>query len=227
MFGDDYNDARGLICGGDYSIAYLSDAWKSYQINNKNYQNIFDRQIQNMSTNYKINSSQKMIEGLVGAGNAGLQVGAMSGNALFGAGAAALSVVGGAADMQYDYDRYVEQKRYATDIHNYKLDNIKAMPYSLAKSTVINENNKEVPILETYTCTEDEKEAVANEIRFSGMTVGVIGKPSKYIKNNWSYGTLTDLGYMEANVIRIEGLNDDSHTLNAIADELNKGVYFK
>lgn len=227
LFGDDYNDARGLICGGDYSIAYLSDAWKSYQINNKNYQNIFDRQIQNMSTNYKINSSQKMIEGLVGAGNAGLQVGAMSGNALFGAGAAALSVVGGAADMQYDYDRYVEQKRYATDIHNYKLDNIKAMPYSLAKSTVINENNKEVPILETYTCTEDEKEAVANEIRFSGMTVGVIGKPSKYIKNNWSYGTLTDLGYMEANVIRIEGLNDDSHTLNAIADELNKGVYFK
>lgn len=227
LFGDDYNDARGLICGGDYSIAYLSDAWKSYQINNKNYQNIFDRQIQNMSTNYKINSSQKMIEGLVGAGNAGLQVGAMTGNALIGAGASALSVVGGAADMQYDYDRYVEQKRYATDIHNYKLDNIKAMPYSLAKSTVINENNKEVPILETYTCTEDEKEAVANEIRFSGMTLGVIGKPSKYIKNNWSYGTLTDLGYMEANVIRIEGLNDDSHTLNAIADELNKGVYFK
>lgn len=227
LYGDDYNDARGLICGGDYSIAYLSDAWKSYQINNKNYQNIFDRQIQNMSTNYKINSSQKMIEGLVGAGNAGLQVGAMTGNALIGAGATALSVVGGAADMQYDYDRYVEQKRYATDIHNYQLDNIKAMPYSLAKSTVINENNKEVPILETYTCTEDEKEAVANEIRFSGMTLGVIGKPSKYIKNNWSYGTLTDLGYMEANVIRIEGLNDDSHTLNAIADELNKGVYFK
>lgn len=227
LFGDDYNDARGLICGGDYSIAYLSDAWKSYQINNKNYQNIFDRQIQNMSTNYKINSSQKMIEGLVGAGNAGIQVGAMTGNALFGAGAAALSVVGGAADMQYDYDRYVEQKRYTTDIHNYQLDNIKAMPYSLAKSTVINENNKEVPILETYTCTEDEKEAVANEIRFSGMTLGVIGKPSKYIKNNWSYGTLTDLGYMEANVIRIEGLNDDSHTLNAISEELNKGVYFK
>lgn len=227
LFGDDYNDARGLICGGDYSIAYLSDAWKSYQLNNKNYQNIFDRQIQNMSTNYKINSSQKMIEGLVGAGNAGLQVGAMTGNALVGAGAAALSVVGGAADMQYDYDRYAEQKHYATDIHNYQLDNIKAMPYSLAKSTVINENNKEVPILETYTCTEDEKEAVANEIRFSGMTLGVIGKPSKYIKNNWSYGTLTDLGYMEANVIRIEGLNDDSHTLNAIADELNKGVYFK
>ena len=59
------------------------------------------------------------------------------------------------------------------------------------------------------------------------MTLGVIGKPSKYIKNNWSYGTLTDLGYMEANVIRIEGLNDDSHTLNAISEELNKGVYFK
>ena len=227
LYGDDFNDARGLICGGDYSIAYLSDAWKSYQINNKNYQNIFDRRIQNMSTNYKINSSQKMIEGLVGAGNVGLQVGAISGNALVGAGAAALSVVGGALDMQYDYDRYAEQKHYATDIHNYQLDNIKAMPYSLAKSTVINENNKEVPILETYTCTEDEKEAVANEIRFSGMTVGVIGKPSKYIKNNWTYGTLTDLGYIEANIIRIEGLNDDSHTLNAISNELNKGVYFK
>lgn len=230
LFGDDYNDARGLICGGDYSIAYLSDAWKSYQINNKNYQNIFDRQIQNMSTNYKINSSQKMWEsglGSIGTGiAAGLTIGGPMG-ALVGAGVGAVSALGGAADMQYDYDRYAEQKHYATDIHNYQLDNIKAMPYSLAKSTVINENNKEVPILETYTCTEDEKEAVANEIRFSGMTLGVIGKPSKYIKNNWSYGTLTDLGYMEANVIRIEGVNDDSYTLNAISEELNKGVYFK
>lgn len=230
LFGSDYNDARGLVCGGDYSIAYLSDAWKSYQINNKNYQNIFDRQIQNMSTNYKINSQQKMIESALNALGTGAAIGNLVGGVeggVLGGASFVGSAIGGIADAAFDYDRFAEQKSYTTDVHNYQLDNIKAMPYSLAKSTVINENNKEVPILETYTCTDEEKEAVANEIRFSGMTLGVIGKPSKYIGNSWTYLTISDLGYLEASVIRVDGINDDSHTLNAIAEELNKGVYFK
>lgn len=53
LYGQDFNDARGLICGGDFSLARITDAWQSYQLQNKNYQNIFDRQIQNMDFNRK------------------------------------------------------------------------------------------------------------------------------------------------------------------------------
>ena len=38
-----FNDARGLICGGDFSLTQLSNAWANYELQNKNYQAIFDR----------------------------------------------------------------------------------------------------------------------------------------------------------------------------------------
>ena len=44
----DFNDQRGLICGGDFSLPNVSDAWADYQMQNKNYQNIFDREVQSM-----------------------------------------------------------------------------------------------------------------------------------------------------------------------------------
>lgn len=231
LYGDDYNDARGLVCGGDYSIAYLSDAWKTYQINNKNYQNIFDRQIQNMSTNYKLESKEAGITGLItslGAGaGAGLMVGGPMG-ALVGAGVGAAGMAAGVADMQLAYDKYAENRNYAVDTFKYQLDNIKALPYSLAKSTVINENNKNVPILETYSCTDEEKDAIANNICYRSMTLGIIDKINNYVNNTWTYKNMTDKGYIKGQIIRLEGDNiDDAHLSGAIFDEINKGWYFK
>src|SRR5699024_701342 len=37
LYGQDFNDARGLICGGDFSLPQLSSAWANYQLNNKNF----------------------------------------------------------------------------------------------------------------------------------------------------------------------------------------------
>ena len=37
LYGEDFNDARGLILGGDFSIATLSNEWKNYETQNKNY----------------------------------------------------------------------------------------------------------------------------------------------------------------------------------------------
>ena len=225
---DDYatNDVTG-----DYSIAYLSDAWKTYQINNKNYQNIFDRQIKNMSTNYKLESKEAGITGLIsslGAGaGAGLMIGGSMG-ALVGAGVSATGMVAGAADMQLAYDKYTESRSYAVDTFKYQLDNIKALPYSLAKSTVINENNKNVPILETYSCTDEEKDVIASNICYRSMTLGIIDKIGNYVNNTWTYKNMTDKGYIKGQIIRLEGDNiDDAHLSAAIFDEINKGWYFK
>ena len=54
LYGGDYDDVRGLICGGDFSIALTNDAWSTYQLQNKNYQSIFDRQIQQLETQDEI-----------------------------------------------------------------------------------------------------------------------------------------------------------------------------
>lgn len=51
LYGKDFDDARGLICQGDFSISYLSDAWVNYQVQNKNYANIFARQQSNLELN--------------------------------------------------------------------------------------------------------------------------------------------------------------------------------
>lgn len=41
LYGTEFKDARGLICGGDFSLPIITSAWVSYQQNNKQYQNIF------------------------------------------------------------------------------------------------------------------------------------------------------------------------------------------
>lgn len=225
LYGDDYNDARGLICGGDFSIAYLSDAWKTYQINNKNYQNIFDRQIQNMSTNYKNNQDQEIISAILGSIGTGITTGVMTGSALAGAAGSAISLVGGALDLQMGWNQYAESISYAKDLYRYQLDNIKAMPYSIAKSTVINENNKEVPILETFSCTEEEKIAVANEISNAGMTIGVIGKINDYTGIGWSYEGIQSRGFIKGRIIKLDGFTGDAHEALDLKQEFQKGVY--
>ena len=53
LYGQDFNDARGLVCGGDFSLPQISNAWANYQLHNKNYLNIFNRQIENMEINNK------------------------------------------------------------------------------------------------------------------------------------------------------------------------------
>lgn len=224
LYGQDYNDARGLICGGDFSLARVTDQWTSYQLNNKNYQAIFDRQIQNMDINHKYD----MISGIAGAAAGTLQTAAVG--SIFGPAGAVVggvsSALGGVADISIAEQRYKESKSYATDIFNMQLQNIQALPYSLARTTAFTANNKIFPILEYYTCTEQEKAVIANLIANQGMTVGSIDTIGGYIYNEWSYNNIHDRGFVRAKLIKID-IEDDTHMANTISEELQKGVYFK
>lgn len=225
LYGQDFNDARGLICGGDFSLARIGSAWEQYQLNNKNYQAIFDRQIQNMDVNRKyqrIEETANIITGTLQGGGVGSVLGGV------GAGVGAgLSLAGGAVDAYLNESKYKESRSYAQDVHNYQLDNIRALPYSLSKTTAFTFNNKIFPILEYYTCTEQEKTAVANEIANTGMTIGVIGNVGDYAFNTWSYKHITSRNFIKCRLIRLEDVADDYHLVDAIANELNKGVYFE
>ena len=234
IYGGDYNDAKGLICGGDFSISYLSDAWVNYQVQNKNYEDIFNRGTQNLETNYKYQRIQSILNtttgGLGGAltgATTGALLGGPVGGVIGGLAGSVLSAGAGIADLAIQQNLHNEAMDYRKDLYEMQLDNIKALPDTIKKVTAINENNKIFPFIEIYDCTDREKIAVANKIAWNGMTVGAIGTLQDYIYNSWSYGDITDKGYVKGQLIRAEGICDDTHMINAIADELNKGVFTK
>lgn len=237
LYGDDYNDPRGLVLGGDFSLSQVSDAWVQYQLQNKNYQNIFDRQIQNMEVQNIAGRTHDIVGGITGTAS-GAASGALAGSLIPGVGTVAGAVVGGVFSAAAGIGDYAvnemlrnEAIDYRKDLFKFNLGNIQALPETISKVSAFNLNNKIFPVLEYYTCTDREKEAFINKIAWNGMTVGVIGKISEYILNSWNYTinntTITSKNYIKAQLIRLTGVEEDYHIINSIAGELNKGVYIK
>ena len=238
LYGSEYHDARGLILSGDFSLMYLSDAWVNYQIQNKNYQQIFNREIQTMEFQNNIANQQNMWSAAVGTASgavtgalAGASIGGVAGGIIGGVGGAAASALGGYKDIENTKALQAETINYKKDLFGYQLGNVKALPNSIAKSTAYNIINKIFPIIEFYDCTEEERLIVAKKIAWNGMTVMAIGRIADYIGNNWTCkindnNYVSDKGYIKGQLIRID-IADDYHAVAQIADELNKGVYFK
>ena len=232
LYGQDFNDARGLICQGDFSIMYLSDAWVNYQIQNKNYNNIFDREIQNMDTIHSIENTQKRIAGAINAAATGATVAAAgsgiigkvvsAGTGIISAGA---SYAGAEADILFGNKIYEENKSYKKDIFEYSLDNVRALPNSIAKTTAYTENNKIFPVLEYYSCTDEEKNILANEIAQRGMTIGSIDYIASYAYNTWEYNGIVARNFIKAQLIKTD--IEDNHIADVLSTELAKGLYFE
>ena len=217
MYGKDFNDARGLICGGDFSLPQVSNAWADYQLNNKNYENIFNREIQNLQVQQKaqrIGDIASAVGGVVGGAAAGGMMGA--GTAVAGAG---ISAIAGVADVMIGDKLRAEAMDYKRDMFGMQMGNIQALPTNITKTTAFTYNNKLFPILEYYTCTIEERNALLDKLRYNGMTVGRIGKIADYLANASDQ-------YIKGRIIRIEGVSDDFHYYKAISDEIYKGAFF-
>ena len=139
--------------------------------------------------------------------------GAIAGAVVGGVG----SAVGGAADIMNNQRLRELQLSTMKDIHGYQLDNIKALPQGLAKTTYLTNNNKLFPYLEFYSCTSIEEQAVRDLLDYNGMTINRVGK----INN---FQTTDALPYIKAKLIRID-IKDDAHQVKDIADELAMGIY--
>ena len=220
LYGNDFSDARGLICNGDFSIATITDQWKTYEINNKNYQNIFDTEIKTNDAVNQLNLVGQTISSGMNAITTGLAVGAMGGGIAGGIAAAAGSAISGAADIAIGQSVYQKNRQSKIDIFNMTLQNVKARPDTLNKISAYNINNKYFPFVEKYTCTEVEREALRNKIKYDGMTVGIISTISEFINSS------QELNYIKGQLIMLENISEDYHIVDAIGVELEKGVYF-
>ena len=229
LYGSDFGDARGLVCGGDFSVSQLTSAWADYQLNNKNYQAVFDRQITNMEVSQKYQRVGDIVSGISGtlsAGTQGASVGALAGGpvgAIAGAASGTLaSGVGAIADWNINEALRKEAIDYRKDLFGYSLGNIQAIPYGLSKTSAINANNKRFPFLERYSCTDVEEMALRAKIEADGMSIGVIGQISEYAPADGGWN------YVKAQLIRAQ--DDHSLTANqltALTEELYKGIYLR
>lgn len=223
-YGGQY-DVRGLILNGDFSISQLSNAWANYELQNKNYENIFKRNTQSLElqNNYqRVNDIVNGVSGTVSTAVSGAMLGSMAG-AASGTPYAAIAggVIGGVggaglgiADIVMKEQLRNEAMDLRQDLFGYQLGNIQALPTAITKVGVFALNNPLVPMLEIYDCTQAEKNAFKAKIEYNGMTVMAIGTISQYSE-----------GYFKGKLIRLEGISDDFHVVNTIASELNKGVY--
>jgi hypothetical protein len=244
LYGQDFNDPKGLVCSGDFSVSTVADLWEEYQIQNKNYELIFNRQIQNLDINNSIAYEQAEISAYLNAGSTALQgaaSGMVAGGLLGGAigseagpygtviGAAAGGIVGAGAglggsiwamrkDLELLAQSQKEARSFAQDMYTYHLGNIQALPNALTRVTSLTENNKIFPFIEFYDSTDEEKEALRNKLTYNGFTIMRIGKIVDYIQGN--------LNYVQGQLIRLTGVEEDSHVVAEIAKEIEQGAYY-
>ena len=179
LYGANYADSRGLICGGNFSLPRATEQFKTYELNNKNYKNVFNRQIENMEITNKYQKAMDITNAAVGTLQ-GLTTGAMIGGGgvggAIGAGVGGIgSAITGAADVIINEQLRNEAMDYTKDLYAYSLGNIRALPNVLTQVGAFDITNKVFPIIEYYTATDTEKEALRNKIKYNGMTVMRIG----------------------------------------------------
>ena len=224
MYGSEFNDARGLICQGDFSLAQVTSAWADYELQNKNYQNIFNREIQNLKVQNSVQREREvfglhtgMLSGAAGGAALGMMAGGPIGAAVGGVVGGVASGLGGWKDLQLNDQLRNEALDYKRDMFGYQLQNIQALPYGLAKTSAISPDNKFVPFIEYYACTEQEVQALEDKLTYNGYTIMRIGNIQNYLQSTRTY--------IKGRIIRVDNIADDYHMLKAVADEIYKGVF--
>ena len=216
LYGGDYYDQRGLVLAGDFSLPIVSSAWANYQLNNKNYLNTFNRQI----TTLELTQKYSKIGDIVGAAS-GTVSGAVSGAIVGGVpGAVAggiASAAGGVADVIINENLRKNQLSETKDLFNYSLQNIQALPQTIAQSSAINSRSKYIPFLEYYTCSQEERLAFRAKLKWTGMTVNRVG----YIPDYFQTGET----YIQARPLRLVDIECNQDVAMQIFNELANGFY--
>lgn len=232
LYGKDYKDARGLICGGDFSLPAANNAWVSYQQNNKNYNAIFNRNIESLEFTNDINRKLDKVGATVGTIQ-GTASGAQSGM-VFGGGAGAIigaAIGGGAAgtggyvDIIMNESLRQEQLSLTRDLQRLNLGNIQAQPYSLAKTTPFTANNKIFPILEYYTCSPEEKELVEKFIENNSFNLGAVIPFKQLLMTRYNEKARQ---WIQGRVVEFpNNFGEDYHFAATLNRELAQGYSFK
>lgn len=213
LFGKSFNDNRGLILKGDYSIPQLTSSWANYKLQNKNYLNTFNMETQYLTRQNNLalmGDTIGAVTGAIGAGVTGASMSKENGLGI-GMGTSVASLMGGVADTLINNQTRELQMQQREKQFNYNIENIKAIPYGLSSSGSFNLNRKMFPYIEMYTTTEQEKKLLDSYIELNSMSVNKFESIANY--KNWLQASLITNSKLESTI------RDD---INA---ELQQGIY--
>ena len=227
LYGKRYNDTRGLICSGEFSLSRTSSEWNEYELRNKNYQLQFNREIDNLSLSQNVEREQQrwsMAAGiasdvLTGA-SSGLSAGGVGGAVAGGLLLGGLSALGGAKDYQLSEKLRNEAQSFRQDMFSMSIANIKAVPRTLTNVSPRNPRNKGCIMIEYYTASDEQINAFLDYIQWYGMTINRISRTlDAYAKDGEEV-------FIQARLIRTLW-SFDATFYDAINEELERGIYYK
>lgn len=236
LYGSTFNDTRGLVLTGDFSIDQTTDAWTTYKLNNKNYELIFNRDIQSLDLRNSVADTQDnyaMVGDIAGAVSGAVSAGAygtmMSGmNPAVGIATGVASLGAGVVDTvmnssirKLNKSLRADNRQASIDKYQYQIGNIKAMPLSLTKTSSFDKSYRVYPVLEKYTCTDIEKERLRESIEVNGIDIG------KYCVLKDATSGKNGKVYLSASMVRWNGSETDENIIEAISDILNDGIYME
>ena len=202
-------DFRGLVYNSALCITQLSDTWANYVSNNKNFQQLFDNQINTLTKQNEIQLNA-MEETLGLRSFTGMPIGSI------------LRVIGGNKDIEMTRElNNIAISKMDSDF-KYQMDNIKSMPHTIKKLTNINEDTRIFPFIEIYSATPTEEQSFEFKMKYTGYTIMTTGKIIDYCEPNVET-------FVQADLIRLDLSRSeetaDNHIASEIALELSKGIY--
>lgn len=224
IYGANFDDARGLILGGDYGYNIITNEWQTYKYNNKNYLEIFNREIENLEYIADKQHTLDITQAAAGATSAAASAAASASTPISaligGAVAGAASAVAGAADVQINQDLRQENLELKSDLFALNTSSIKARPNQLTRGTTLASYNVLYPYLEIYGATEEELDHLVEYFKNYSFTVNIFGTIKDYLNKRITEYEYT---YIKADINYID-INDDYHIAREIREVLSGGV---
>lgn len=151
---------------------------------------------------------------------AGGAYGAVAGGVIGGAG----TLIAGLAQREYNEKLRAEDISYTEDMFGYALQNIKAQAQPLAHTNSLTIGASWFPFIEVYGTTLVEEDIFEDRLRINGWSLGIVTTLSAMKTACSPAGSPT--GFCKGRLVRYGG-EEDSHLVNELNAELQRGVRFK
>lgn len=176
----------------------------------------------------RIEGGSTLVTGGIQAAGTGAALGSVGGSVGMGVGAGiagAASLGAGLTDMLLMNRKFAEQASMTRDNFMYSTGNIAARPDTIASVGSFTNSNKLVPYIEVYDCTDIEKDAFREFLKYNGMSFNRIST----IQDALSYrGTDTNPFLVQGRTMRTSThIYGDSHGIQELVNTLSGGIYIE
>lgn len=190
----DYDDKDCLIISEDFSLTAVTSEWTNYIYNNRNYNDVFERQIQGReferTWERKIEDAQKKSDEWTSRNISAQKASTYTGNLPI------ISSVAGAIgtafqdqtylqmaqiDRQYNEATYQEGIQLSRDLFEMQLENVQSQPLVPSKISILDAKLLPGVYLEYYSSNPSELQAINDFYKFNGNRIDAYGTFSQYL----------------------------------------------